>query len=351
MASNLDERERDRLPSPEQLRELYLLIGGYRVSQAIRVVIELGIPDLLASGPQASADLARATSTHAGALHRVLRLLAGVGIVAEVVPGQFALTPLGAGLRADAPASMCSTALMHLDRAKWQSWGDLMHSVRTGDTAFELVHGIGTFDYMERHPDTEEIFQQAMTSNTRRSGTAITRAYDFTGIQRLVDVGGGHGLFLATILGAYPAMRGVLFDRPEVVVGAQVALQEAGVAERCEVVSGDFFVEVPAKGDAYVLRQIIHDWDDARAIKILESCRRAMRETGKVLVVESALTPDCQESLPTLHLDLEMLVNYGGSQRTEAEYSTLFAAAGLRLSAVVPLGDAARFSVFEAVRA
>ena len=154
-------------------------------------------------------------------------------------------------------------------------------------------------------------------------------------------------MFLAMILHVYPAMHGVLFDRPEVVGGAQVTLKEAGVANRCEVVSGDFFARVPSGGDAYVLRQIIHDWDDVRATTILRNCRREMTESGKLLVVERGITPDYRTALPVLHLDVEMLVNYSGLQRTEAEYRALFDATGFRLSAVAPLGDAAQFSVFE----
>jgi hypothetical protein len=162
-------------------------------------------------------------------------------------------------------------------------------------------------------------------------------------------VGGGHGLLLATILRAHPAMRGVLFDRPEVVAGA--ALEEAGVADRCEVVGGDFFADVPPGGDAYLLRQIVHDWDDAEAAVILANCRRALRPPGRLLVVERAVAADYRQALPELHLDMEMLVNLGGLQRTDSEYAALFVATGFRLSRIVPLGDAAHFSVFEALPA
>jgi predicted O-methyltransferase YrrM len=223
--------------------------------------------------------------------------------------------------------------------------------VRTGKTAFGHVHGAEFFDYLGTHSEPAAAFHQAMTSNTARSGATITRAYDFSGIRRIVDVGGGHGLFLATILQAYPAMRGVLFDRPEVVQGAAAALEMTGVADRCEIAGGDFFAAVPPDGDAYLLRQIIHDWDDAQATTILENCRHAMRESGKVLVVERALAPDHRESLGALHLDMEMLVNLGGLQRTDAEYGTLFESAHLRLSTIVPLGDTDQFCVFEGIPA
>ncbi len=334
-------------PAPEQLQELYLLMGGYRVSQAIYVVTTLGIPDLLADGPRSSDDLAQMTATHPDALCRVLRFLTGIGLFDERVSRQFGLTALGASLRSDVAGSLRSTVLMHLDPAKWQSWGQLLHSVQTGETTFRRVNGLEMFDYLAQHPNDASIFQQAMTSNTVRSGAAITRAYDFSGMGRLVDVGGGQGRLLTIILQAHVGMRGILFDRTEVLADAAAALKAAGVADRCEIVGGDFFAAVPAGGDAYILRQILHDWDDARAISILENCRRAMSQTGKVLVIEGAVAVDYQQALPVLQLDMEMLVNYGGSQRTEAEYRSLFAAAGFRLSAVVPLHDLGQFSVFE----
>ncbi len=335
-------------PSPEQVRELYQLMSGYRVSQAIAVVAKLGIADLLGGGPEGSDELARATKTIEAALYRVLRLLVGAGLFDETAPRRFALTGLGTGLRADVPGSIRPMMLMLLDDCKWGAWGELMHSVRTGEIAFDHVHGVGFFDYLRTHPESAATFNAAMTSNTAQSGAGITGVYDFSGIRCLVDVGGGHGLLLATILQAYPAMRGVLFDLPEVVAGAAPALEEAGVADRCEVGGGDFFAAV-APGDAYILRQIIHDWDDDRATVILANCRRAMQGVGRVLVVERAIGRDYRQALQVLHLDLEMLVNLSGLQRTDAEYGALFAAAGFRLGTVVPLGDPLHYSVFEGV--
>jgi hypothetical protein len=337
--------------TPEQFQTLNRLIGGYRVSRAIAVVVGLGIPDLLASEPRTIDGLAQATETHAGALYRVLRLLAGMDLFEEMAPRQFRLTPLGHGLRSDVPGSMGSTALMHLDSARWRSWDDLLYSVRTGEIAFPRGHGVEIFDYLRDHADAEKIFQQAMTANTARSGAAITQVYDFSDAKRIVDIGGGHGLFLATILQAYLALHGVLFDQPEVVAGASAALATAGVADRCEIVGGDFFVEVPQGGDIYLLRQIIHDWDDERATLILANCRRAILSTGKVLVVEGVIDADYQQSLPVLQLDLEMLVNYGGLQRTKGEYRALFVAAGFQLGNVIPLNDSGQFSLFEALPA
>lgn len=338
-------------PSREHLQKLFELLSGYRVSQALYVVARLGIADLLKDGPRGSEDLARTTETYAPALYRVLRFLSGVGLFSEVAPDQFMLTALGTGLRADVPGSIRPMALYALGEHNYQSWGHLMHSVQTGETAFEHVHGMGFFDYLAQHPEAAAAFNQSMTSNTAGSGTAITTAFDFSGIRRLVDVGGGHGLQIATVLRAYPAMQGVLFDRPEVVEGATSVLEEAGVAERCEIVSGDFFETVPPGGDAYVLRQIIHDWDDARATEILKTCRRAMQETARLLVVERVIASDYTRALPVLHLDLQMLVNLGGRQRSDDEYRALFAEAGFQLTSVVPLNDAAQNAVFEGVPA
>ncbi|GAC1399276.1 MAG: methyltransferase [Chloroflexota bacterium] len=330
-----------------QFQQLFGLMSGYRVSQAVYVAARLGIADLLKDGPRESDDVAQATETHADALTRVLRFLAGVGLFEEVAPRRFALTPLGAGLRADVPRSLRPMALMLLDEAHWPAWGQMLHSVRTGETAFSHVHGMGLFDYLGQHPDAAAVFHQAMTSSTARSGTTLPEVYDFSEIGRLVDVGGGHGLLLATLLRAYPTLRGVLFDRPEVVAGAAAVLEQAGVANRCEIVGGDFFASVPAGGDAYLLRQIIHDWGDAQASTILANCRRALGAQGRVLVIERGIASDPRAALPILHLDMEMLVNVGGSQRTDAGYRALFATSGFELTRIVPLGDVEQFSIFE----
>ena len=236
---------------------------------------------------------------------------------------------------------------MLLDGYHWQPWGELLHSVKTGETAFNYIHGMGLFDYLREHDSAAAEFNQAMTGNTATSGKAITRAYDFSGLQRIADIGGGHGLFLAIVLEAHPSMEGVLFDQPEVAAGAREILESAGVADRCEVIEGDFFVDVPAGCDAYVLRQIIHDWDDAQAIRILTNCRRAMQPANRLLVLERRISADYRNSLQVLHLDLEMLVNVGGYQRTDSEYSAIFADAGFQLTNIVPLDDEAQFSIFE----
>jgi hypothetical protein len=333
--------------SSEQQRQLYGLLTGYRVSQAMYVVAKLDIAGLLADGPRAADDLARVTGTHPGALYRVLRFLSGVGLFHEVTPRHFALSPLGTGLRGDLPGSIRPTVLMLLDENEWKAWGDMLFSVQTGETAFEHVHGMGRFEYLRQHPEDAATFNAAMTSNTMQSGAAITQTYDFSGITHLVDVGGGHGVFLATILRAHPEMRGTLFDQPAVVAGADSALGAPDLRHRSQIIGGDFFAAVPAGADAYILRQIIHDWNDEQSIAILRNCRQSMSPHGRVLVVERRLDSDYRQALPALQVDLQMLVNLGGGERTEEEYRALFGAAGLQLTSIVPLHDAAQFVVFE----
>jgi len=334
-------------PTPADLAELRRLVSGFRVSRAIHAVATLGVADLLRDGPQESDALAAATGAHPEAFYRLLRFLAGVGLFHETDPRRFALTPLGAGLRSDLPGSVRPMARVSGVHSNWSAWGDLLHSVRSGETAFHHVHGLDFFDYLAAHPDDAALFNAAMTSSVARAGDALVAAYDFAGIGRLVDVGGGHGFLLATVLRAYPMMQGVLVDRPEVVAGAVATLTEAGVAERCEIVGGDFFTDELPTGDAHLLRQIVHDWDDARAIALLANCHRAMGSAGQLLLVERRIVPDHQEAVSELHLDLQMLVSAGGKQRTDEEYRTLFLAAGFAPGAVVPLGDAEHFCVYE----
>jgi O-methyltransferase domain/Dimerisation domain len=336
-------------PTPQDLGEIFKLIGGYRISQAIYVVAETGIPDLLTAGPKSCDELATATNTHAPTLYRILRFLAGAGLFNEVAPQKFELTRLGSALRTDVPGSGSMAARLWLSESHWNPWSRLIHSVRTGETAFDHLHGMGVFQYLEKNAEASAVFNAAMTASSARSGTGVVERYDFSGLHRVVDVGGGHGFLLAMILKSNPALRGVLFDLPDVVAGAGQILKDSGVGDRCEVVGGSFFDALPTGGDLYILRQIIHDWDDDRALAILRNCRAAMTETAKVLLIERAIAPHHREAMRVLHLDLEMLVNVGGMERTDAEYRSLLEKAGFRLANIVPLMDAAGFSAFEAV--
>jgi O-methyltransferase domain/Dimerisation domain len=336
-------------PTPQDFGEILKLVGGHRISQAIYVVAELGIPDLLAAGPRNCDELAGETKTHAPTLYRLLRFLAGAGVLNEVGPQKFELTRLGSALRTDVPGSVRMATRLLLSESHWNTWSQLMHSVRTGETAFDHVHGMGVFQYLEKNADLSAIFNETMTWSSSRSGTGIVEHYDFSGLRKVVDVGGGHGFFLATILKSYPTLRGVLFDLPNVVAGAGQNLKTFGLEDRCEVIGGSFFDALPTGGDVYMLRQIIHDWDDDRALAILRNCRAAMTGTEKLLIVERGIAPHYRDAMRVLHIDLEMLVNVGGMERTDAEYRSLLENAGFRLTRVVPLMDAAGFSVFESV--
>lgn len=329
-------------PSVAHIQRLFELVSRFRVSQAIYVAARLGIADLLAEGPRTSDDLARETGTHPTNLYRLLRYLSGYGLFTEVAPRCFALAELGAGLRSDVSGSVRPMTLLLMNQPHWQAWGHLLHSVQTGDPAFDHVHGMSFFEYMERNPDAAEVFNAAMSSVSARSGPTLVDVYDFSGVKRIVDVGGGHGSLIAAILAAYPTMQGVLLDLPGVVDGAQATLEAAGVVDRCEVVAGDFFTAVPPGGDVYLLQMIIHDWDDARATTILTNCRRVMQEGSRLLVVEERITPKTP-----LGADLEMMVELGGLQRTDEEYAALFAAAGFALTDIVPLSNRSPLCIFE----
>jgi hypothetical protein len=305
------------------------------VSQAIYVVTTLGIPDLLAGGARSAEELAAATDSDGRALYRVLRALAAAGVLHEDENRLFTLTELGGRLRADAPGSLAPWAALNGRPYLWQAWGELMHSVRTGENAFAHLHGADVWEYRAEHPEEGAIFDRAMTGNTRRSTQAVVDAYDFGQFDTIVDVGGGQGVMLASILQAHPNVRGVLFDQPHVVATAGEVLRASGVADRVRVESGDFFAAVPAGGDAYVLRFVIHDWPDRECVRILTNIRAGLPRSGKVLLVEN-LVPPPNEGLDVKLLDLQMLVAPGGQERTLEEYERLFAESGLQLVATTP---------------
>jgi SAM-dependent methyltransferase len=317
---------------------LFRMVTGFYVSQALHVVARLGIADLLADGPRDVEALAGATETHAPSLRRVLRLLASVEVFREDEDGRFALTPLGSALQSDVPGSMRAAALL-FGGITQRAWGELLHSVRTGEPAFRHVFGKDPFDYMAEHPDESANFDAAMADFTKHIGTAVAAAYDFSALGRIVDVGGGNGALLGRILEAHPTVEGVLFELPQVVDGARAHLHELGLAERCEVVAGDFFEEVPAGADAYLLKHVIHDWNDERAQRILETCRRAMKPEARLLVIEGVYPPRIEasdEHRSAASNDVNMLVVTGGRQRSEEDFRRLYAASGLRLARMVP---------------
>jgi SAM-dependent methyltransferase len=330
------------MSDPSARAELMRLINGFQVSQAIHVAATLGIADCLLGGARSAGELADATGTNPQALYRLLRALAAIGIFREQADRRFQLTPMGECLAATTAGSIAGWAAFIGRPYYWQAWGHLLHSVRTGENAFRDLHGTDVWDYRGHHPEETAIFDRAMTAISRGVGDAVAAAWDFGRAHRVIDIGGGHGALLAAILRAHPGPRGVLFDQPHVVTGADAGLREAGVRDRCEIVAGSFFDALPEGADVHLLKSILHDWDDAPAVAILKNCRRALVAGGRLLVVEPIVGPPNEGPEAKLS-DLNMLVSPGGQERTKAEFATLFAAAGFRLADIHPAGP--RFNV------
>jgi hypothetical protein len=320
------------------------LVNGYQVSQAIHVAVTLGIPDLLADGARTSDELAEEAGADVDSLYRLLRALAGVGVVHEDDDRRFSLTPVGERLRSDVPGSLYGWAAFVGRPYYWQAWSDLVNSVRTGENAFRHVHGQDVWSYRAERPEESAIFDGAMRARTGASNAALVEAFDFSRFGTLVDVGGGNGALLADVLATQPSLQGVLLDQSHVVAGAGPVLEAAGVADRCRVESGDFFEAVPPGGDAYLLKWIVHDWEDEDAIKILRVVRAAMSDGAHLLVVERDLGPP-NEDAASKFSDLNMLVGPGGRERTQDEYAALFESAGFRLVGATP--TAGELVVFE----
>ncbi len=322
------------------------LVAGYYASQALHVVATLGIADLLADGPRTCDDLATATSTDPSALYRVLRALAAEGVFTEGDDRQFDLTPVGYHLRSDAEPSLQAWTAFLGRPYQWKAWTRLGDSVRTGENAFRLAHGMGSWDYRATHPEEGAIFDRAMVSLTSQFSAAIVAAYDFSRFRRVVDVGGGHGALLADVLRANTETRGVLFDQPHVVADAAGLLAQMGVDDRCEILGGSFFDHVPGGGDAYILKSVVHDWDDEQSVRILTACRSAMHSGAVLLVMERLIAPPNLGADDKLS-DLNMLVGPGGRERTIEEFEDLLERGGFRLTQVIPSGSA--MQVLEAV--
>jgi len=328
------------------------LINGFMASRLVQVASELAIADRLADGPKTSAVLASETETHPPSLHRLLRALASLGVLEEVEAGRFALTTHGASLRSDVADSLRNFALMSGTERMWRIWGDLLHSIRTGESAQQHLYGVESFAYFATHPKEAAIFNQAMADVTRRVTETVVTAGDFARFRTIVDVGGGNGALIAAILAATPRLKGIVFDLPSGNVDAPRLLGTAGVADRSEVVTGDFFHLVPAGADAYILKNVIHDWDDERAVAILKNCRRAMERRARLLLVERVM-PERMEVSARLQqmalLDVHMLLGPGGRERTDAEFRRLFAASGLCWAGVLPLSGEFGPSLIEAL--
>ncbi|HEU4875041.1 MAG TPA: methyltransferase [Pyrinomonadaceae bacterium] len=315
--------------------QMLQIISGFWISRAVYVIAKLGIPDLLKSGPKTAEELAAATKMHAPSLFRILRALTSVGVLSSAGGGRFAQTPVSETLVTGAPGSLRWFAVSELGQEHYPAWGNLMHSVKTGEIAFDNFFGVDIWKYFQQNPEDAAVFNDSMSSVTAATNEAILSLYDFSNFGTVVDVGGGHGGLITSILKSNPKVKGVLFDAPEVIEGARPKLEAAGVAERCETVAGDFFKSVPAGGDAYVMKWIIHDWDDEKSITILRNCRSRMSANGRLILVD-CVVPETDEPHFSKFIDLNMLVMTGGKERTAKEFEQLLSSAGFKLLRIIP---------------
>lgn len=319
---------------PETRTRLRELIEGYRMTQMVYVAAKLGIADYLKAGPLPVKELARMTSTHEDSLYRLLRTLAGFGVFAEEDGRGFGLTPMADLLRSDASGSLRVSAEVTGEPWMWQPWGNLIHSITTGEVAFDNLYGKHTWDWFAENPGPAQLFNSFMDEVTGAETRAVLAGYDFGGAQTVVDIGGGRGVLLAAVLRSNSKARGILFDMPHVIEAAKKAL-DVGIARRIEFVSGDLFKSVPSGGDLYLLKNIIHDWTDAKSRQILAVLRHAMNGRGRILLVEEIICPPnkaCQGKSSDIH----MMVRNGGRNRTEKEYRTLLRSGGFNLTRVIP---------------
>jgi predicted O-methyltransferase YrrM len=329
-------------------RDLARLIDGYLTTQLLYVAARLGVADVLADGPRTAREIAHAVGADPDALARILRGLALDDVLAEHADGRFALTALGEGLRDGVPGSLRGFALAR-GELYWEAAAGLLRAATEGGTAFEHVHGEPFFKHLAAEPEREAAFQASMADRARREAADVVASYDFAGLREIVDVGGGSGVLLEAILQATPDLRGVLFDRPEAVERARARVGEAGLDARCECVVGDFFDSLPGGAGAYLLSRVIHDWDDADAQRILATCREAMSDDARLLLVEAILPERAQDGPEAVLMDLHMLVLFGAArERTEAQFRRLLAGAGFELRRVVPTASSAGLGIVEA---
>jgi O-methyltransferase domain/Dimerisation domain len=321
------------MTAPDPSTELMQMINWYQVSQALHVAATLGVADQLKDAPKPYDVVARTCGVHPASLYRLLRALAAVGVFHETSNKEFSLTPLGVCLTSDAPGSRRNYARWIGTPGQWKSWGNLLHCIKSGESASEYTHGKDAWSYRKQHPEEQAIFNDAMTANSRSESQAALEAYDFSRFSCVVDVGGGQGLLLKEILLACPSARGVLFDQPHVIASAQPVPTE--LAQRCQLVAGSFFEAVPRNGDAYLMKAILHDWDDGKSIEILRTCRRAMSPKAALIVIERVVGAP-NESSDSKFSDLNMMVQYAALERTRQEFHDLLKGGEFELAEVVP---------------
>jgi hypothetical protein len=313
---------------------LFQMATGYWLSQAIYVAAKLGLADLLKDGPESCSALAAATGADEHSLFRLMRALSSAEVFAHLQNDSFALASAGESLQSNVPGSL-RAIVMSIGEIHYQAWGDLLHSIQTGSPAFNNVFGTGLFEYLQRDAEAADTFNRGMTDVSSMLVYAVLMAYDFSQISSIVDIGGGQGKLLRCIVQFNPEIKGIVFDLEPAIEMAKQHLGSNACGGRCSAIAGDFFDSVPEGADAYILSGVIHDWDDDHGIRILKNCRRAMTRNGRLLLVEMVV-PDADAKCFSKLLDLNMLVMTGGRERTKSEFRTLLAAAGYRLTKIVP---------------
>lgn len=320
-------------PAPPAHVGILQLLNGAHVAGAVSCLAQLGISDLIEATPKSAEELAKQIGVDPQALYRLMRATACVGVLSEGPDGKFSQTPMSTVLRSDANPSLRSLAIMGGREWHGRGWSHLEYCIRTGKQALEQVYGAHVFDYLKQNPEEGQIFNDAMTQISMIDSPAVADAYNFDGIHSIVDIAGGHGLLLATILKKNPQMRGTLYELPHVLEGSKNGPLKP-VMDRCTLASGDMFSSVPAGADAYIMKHIIHDWTDDRCVQILKACRKSVNSGGKLLVVDCVIQPGNDFS-PSKFLDLQMLIFPSGCERTEKQFRDLFAAAGWKLSRII----------------
>ncbi len=321
------------IPLPSE--QIMQLSTAYMAPACLYVAAKLRIADQLASGPKSVSELAgSAREIHEGSLYRILRALASVGVFTESTPRTFANTPASEMLREHVPASMRDVVLFMTNPTHFRVFAEMEHSVRTGQTGIKHLTGLDAFEFLRQNPAEEQAFNAAMSGLSGQYAHAVLEAYDFSDLGTIADIGGGHGALLCAVLSKHYGLRGIVFDAPHVADGAAPHIESMGLGDRCQALGGDFFSKVPP-ADSYVLKSVIHDWDDERAIAVLKNCAASMGgDKGKVLLLEMVLSPGNEPHFGKW-VDLEMLLMAGGHERTESEFAELLAKAGLRLTRVV----------------
>jgi len=314
--------------------QMLQMMSGLWVSRGIWVAAKLGISDHLADGPKTADELAKLTDTHSDSLYRILRMLAMVGIYKEDGERKFSLTPLSETLLSDAVGTLRGAAIAEMGEVHYAAWGNIMHSVRTGEIAFDNHFGMDIWQYFQKDPEKAENFNRYMAASSELLNQAISTQYDFSSYKKLIDVGGGIGGMISAILDKNPGLNGAIYDAPSVVEQAKGFLASRGLSDRCETIAGDFFQSVPAGGDIYSMRWILHDWEDSKSITILENIKNVLPASGKLVLAE-AVVPEVGEPHFSKFFDLIMLTMTGGRERTEKEWGTLFKRAGYRIDRII----------------